>query len=312
MKKNRTLEHKQRINKLKEAKKIAKEKVAANAKKLQEASKKKKEEEAIMLSDARRMERLHRSGVSWADIEKLAAEEKTRIILCMYYGVRIIVKTEKNGLKSTFKTPAKPSEIMQHLKEKKYNVISSGKYHAYIKTDDENVDKIVEDLRENIGRCIITKPTKLTVAQVLEKLHPKPEQPKKPTNNTPEVRKAAKKKRKEANKKKASMRPFYAALRKGGVSQRIKKFNKPLAEKIEKWLKEQRKAEEAKAEEDKEYRAKHRQLTNLEKKSARRAKKAIKSLERKQKIQVYEKKNSEKKANNVKKTPKQTKLNIAA
>lgn len=308
MKKNRTLEHKQRINKLKEAKKIAKEKVAANANKLQEASKNKKKEEAIMLSDARRMDKLRRAGVSQADIEKLAAEAKTRIVLCLYYN-KYTVEVEEKGKKTILRNA---DAAMHYFKGMKYDVISSSKTYAYIKTDNESVDELVENLRENIGRCIITKPTKLTVAQTIEKLHPKPKQPKKPTNNTPEVRKAAKKKRKEANKKKAAMRPFYAALRKGGVSQRIKKFNKPLAEKIEKWLKEQRKAEEAKAEEDKEYRAKHRQLTNLEKKSARRAKKAIKSLERKQKIQAYEKKNSEKKANNAKKTPKQTKLNIAA
>lgn len=141
--------------------------------------------------------------------------------------------------------------------------------YVYFNTTADELEK-TKELVKDVGRIVIHK-------WVPEEPEEERKQ-RKPSNNTKEAKAAAKKARKDANKEKAAMRPYYAALRKGGVSKRIKKYNKPLAEKIEKWIKERRAAEAEKAEKSKEYRAQHRQLTSLEMKANKRARKAAKHL----------------------------------
>lgn len=133
-----------------------------------------------------------------------------------------------------------------------------------------------QELIKDVGRIVIHKW--------------QPEEPeeerkqRKPSKNTKDAKAAAKKARKDANKQKTDMRPYYAAKRKGGVSARIKKFNPTLAAKIEKWLAEQSKKLESKEtprtshKDSKEYRTQHRQLASLEMKANKRARKAAKHL----------------------------------
>lgn len=144
-----------------------------------------------------------------------------------------------------------------------------------------------QELIKDVGRIVIHKW--------------QPEEPeeerkqRKPSNNTKEAKAAAKNARKDANKQKTDMRPYYAAKRKGGVSARIKKFNPTLAAKIEKWLAEQSKKLESKEtprtsnKDSKEYRAQHRQLTSTEMKGNKRARKAAKFLATQERRQAREK-----------------------
>lgn len=141
--------------------------------------------------------------------------------------------------------------------------------YVYFNTTVDKLDEIKE-LVKDVGRIVIH-------CWMPEEPEEERKQ-RKPSNNTKEAKAAAKKARKDVNKEKSAMRPYYAALRKGGVSKRIKKYNKPLADKIEKWIKERRAAEAEKAEKNKEYRAQHRQLTSAEMKANKRARKAAKHL----------------------------------
>lgn len=181
--------------------------------------------------------------------------------------------------------------------------------YVYFNTTADELEK-TKELVKDVGRIVIHK-------WVPEEPEEERKQ-RKPSNNTKEAKAAAKKARKDANKEKAAMRPYYAALRKGGVSKRIKKHNKTLAEKIEKWLEERKAAEAKKAEVSKEYRAKHHQLTSLETKANKRARKAAKHLATKERRREREKermKNNEalraKRSQKAQK-PIQTELKIAA
>ena len=147
--------------------------------------------------------------------------------------------------------------------------------YVYFNTTEDKLDE-TKELMKDVGRLIIHR----WVAE-----EPAEErQQRKPTKNTKDAKAAAKKARKDANKQKVDMRPYYAAKRKGGVSARIKKFNPTLSAKIEEWLAEQTKKLEGKKisseskKTSKEYRAQHRQLTSQEMKANKRARKAAKFL----------------------------------
>lgn len=296
--------------------------------------KNKRREEAEALRRARRTERLKSAGITDEQMKQLIEEKDARSILCMYYGKYIVDLGEKEITKKIRKKRGRIVEVTRkehtilrgreaaehYIKEKKLDVILFKPTHCYIKSTAEKAEEIADDLRKEIGRCSITKHDNMTVKDVIEKFHPTPEVPKQPTNNTTEKKKVAKKKRKDENKKQAEMRAFYAAKRKGSVSKRIKKFNKPLAEKIEKWLKEQKVAEASRKKGSKEERAKHKQLSSTEMKANKRARKAVKHLAMVERRKEAEKKRQEvnqkakdaKVAEIKKKNPKQGKLEMAA
>jgi hypothetical protein len=264
--------------------------------------------EAEARCSARRTNKLKAAGATDEQIEQLIAEENARTILCMYYGSHTVdlgeqeVEVKKyNKKKKCYElTKVKKNVTLRGraaaeytIREKKLDVIAFASTHCFIKTTADKAEEIANDLRAAIGRCYITKHEKLPAKEAVEKLNPKPEEKKKPTCNTSERKKAAKAKRNDENMKKVEMRPYYAALRKGGVSARIKKYNKTLADKIEKWLKERKAAKAEKEEADKEYRAQHRQLTSLEMKANKRARKAVKHLAAQKRRREREKKQAE-------------------
>ena len=289
--------------------------------------------EAEARCSARRTKRLKAAGATDEQIEQLAAEENARTILCMYYGSYTVdlgeqeveVKKYNKEKKCYEPTKVKKNVILRGraaaeytIRKKELDVIVFASTYCFIKTTADKAEEIAKDLRATIGRCYITKHEKLPAEEAVEKLNPKPEEKKKPTYNTSERKKAAKAKRKAENKQKAEMRPYYAALRKGGVSARIKKYNKTLADKIEKWLEERKAAKAKKEEANKEYRAKHRQLTSFEMKANKRARKAAKHLATQERRREREKKqmeyNAKLKAERAQKAqkPVQTELKIAA
>jgi hypothetical protein len=289
--------------------------------------------EAEARCSARRTKKLKAAGVTDEQLEQLIAEENARTILCMYYGSHTVDLGEQEVEIKEYNKEKKcyePTKVKKNvtlrgraaaeytIREKELDVIVFGSTYCFIKTTADKAEEIAKDLRATIGRCYITKHEKLPTKEAIEKLNPKPKEEKKPTYNTSERKKAAKAKRKAENIKKAEMRPYYAAYRKGGVSARIKKYNKTLADKIEKWLEERKAAEAKKAEANKEYRAKHRQLTSLEMKANKRARKATKRLATRERQKLREKtqmeNNTRLRAERVKKAqkPVQTKLKMAA
>lgn len=195
---------------------------------------------------ARRLRRLAKSGASPDDIKDAINNESKRTVLCMLYGsytvedgtrtkkVRKRIK-DKDGYKIKISTEDVPNILHGHLAAEKtltnnnIKIVSSGSNYVYVTTDVNNLETIVEIMRP-MGRICINK-------WVEKKEEPKKE--KKPSNNTTENKKEAKKCRKDANKERTKMRAFYAAKRKGCISERIKKYNPKLAKEIEAWLKEQ-------------------------------------------------------------------------
>lgn len=298
---------------------------------IEEVNKRRAEAEARC--SARRTNKLIAAGATKEQIEQLITEENARTILCIYYGNHTVdlgeqeVEVKKYNKEKRCYEPTKVTKNVilrgrnaaEHtIREKGLEVIAFASTHCFIKTTADKAEEIANDLRATIGRCYVTKHERLPVKETMEKLNPKPEEKKKPTYNTSERKKAAKARRKAANIKKAEMRPYYAALRKGGVSARIKMHNKTLADKIEKWLKEHEAAEAKKAEADKEHRAKHRQLTSIEMKANKRARKTAKYLAAKERRREREKKQAEyntkmqaKRAQKAQK-PVQTELKMAA
>lgn len=294
---------------------------------------KKRRAEAEARCMARITEKLIRSGATPEEVEELMTKDDLRSILCIYYGNHTVDIGEQETTKKKWNKETKKLEEVKvtkriilrgrqaaeySIREKNLEVIAFANTHCFIKTNKENAEKIAEDLRATIGRCYITKHKRLPAKETVENIEKSPEKEKTPTNNTVSVRETAKKKRKKENKKKVEMRPYYAAYRKGGVSARIKKYNKTLADKIEKWLEERKAAEAKKEEANKEYRAKHRQLTSFEMKANKRARKAAKHLATQERRREREKKrmedNAKMAAKRAKKAqkPVQTELNMAA
>lgn len=292
--------------------------------------------EAEMRSRARRIRSLMKLKIPKEEIDALFEEEKTRTVLCLYYtsftiedGVkkkRIYHRDEHHKVTSCeeVEIPAilrGKEAVKEALKRANIEPLFLGPNYCWIKTTKDDLDAILKVL-EPIGRTSVTKPKRLTAEDVAAKKKAerkaKEKANRKPSNNTAEAKKAAKAKRKDAKRNAAEMRPYYAALRKGGVSKRIKMHNKNLADKIEAWLKERRKAEAEKAEKDKERRSEHRQLTYIEMKANKRARKAAKHLAAQERRREREKKrmdnNATAKAKRAQKPskPVQTKIKMAA
>lgn len=269
--------------------------------------------EAEARSRARRIRSMIRLGMSEKEILEIFKNEDARMVLCLYYDSFIIMDKEK--------TLRGRHAVEKFLKDNKIEAAVAGPTCCWIKTDKDHVDEIVELLKP-VGRTSITKPEPMTAEKIeaKKKAERKAAQKanKKPSNNTAEAKKKAKAARKEKNMKKTAMRSFYAAKRKGGVSKRLKRHNPTLADKIEKWLKEQKAAEAKKAEENREYRAKHRQLTSTEMKANKHARKAAKHIAAQERRREREKKRADYNAKQAKiraqkaQKPVQTELKMAA
>ncbi len=226
------------------------------------------------------IKRLSERGMSKEDIYKKLHEEDTRLILCIAYdNYKLDVGTIKITRGKEKKEVDKHvvlygiKAIKHVLNENKVDMIDGGHNYVYILTKKDKVDDITKLIGE-MGRVSVRK---------WEDHHTKPKKEKKPTGNTTEAKTAAKKTRKDAKKKAAEMRPYYAALRKGGVSERIKKHNKALAEKIEAWIKTMKNKDDGHDQ---------RQKTTLERKTAKkiriqkRKEAALKRVQERQKKQM--------------------------
>ena len=257
----------------------------APAVKAENISTRDKKKEIAARSRARRLRSIMKLGLSEEEVLKMFDSENVRTVLCLYYGsftfdggTREMKKVIRGKDHKVIKTEMKKvpnilrgrRAVEAFLEKNNLTTIGTGPTYCWIKTDKDNVDKILEFLKP-VGRTSVTAPEKATKKSVEKNLKKETASPAKPTNNTAEVKKKAKDNRKQENKKKAEMRPYYAAWRKGGVSARIKKYNKTLADKIEAWIAERKKALAEKQLKDAEHRAKHRQLTSMEMKAQKRA-----------------------------------------
>lgn len=280
--------------------------------------------EAAARSRARRIRSMLKKGMKKEQIDEIFAQEGNRMVLVLVNGsfhiqdgtrTKTIRKRDGGHKLISVEKEEVPNILHGVAAAKKYaddnklSVMATSANAIWILSDKNHVDNAVEKLKV-LGRVSVTKPEK--------KAEKKIRSVKKPTNNTEEVKKAAKAARKAANMNKAEMRAYYAALRKGGVNTRIKKYNKTLADKIEAWLKERRKAEAEKAERVDKHKRDHRQISSTEMKANRRARKAAKRLAVKERRIAAEKAHMENNAGERAKRPKkaqkpiQTELKMAA
>ena len=260
-------------------------------------------------------ERLLKNGVKQQQIDEFENNPDLRTISCLSYGQYTVdlgekeITVSKDKKKKTVKNILTGVDAIEHFaKDNGMEVISKDTHRLVVNTTQKGMLDVYNKLKK-FGRIYIYK-------WVFEEK--KSEKTKKPTNNTTEAKVNAKKTRKNENKKGADMRPYYAALRKGGVSKRIKIHNKTLAEKIKKWLKEKRAAEEKNKAAKDLHDTNHRQVTTKRKNSIRKAKKIAKRMKRIEAIQAREKKAAMTNATNKKKSAQkakkhvQTELNMAA
>lgn len=259
--------------------------------------------------------RLLKNGIKQEQIDEFEKNSDLRTISCASYGQYTVdlgekeITVRKKKEKKMVKNILKGTEAIEHLaKENNFDVICTDTHRIYVNATEKDMIDVYNKLNK-FGHISIYK-------WVFEEK--KSEKTKKPTNNTAEAKVNAKKARKSANKKGADMRPYYAALRKGGVSKRIKMHNKTLAEKIEKWLKEKKAAQEKNKAAKELHDTNHRQVTTKRKNSIRKAKKLVNRMKRLEALQAREKKaaianaaNKKKGAQKAKKQA-QTELNLAA
>lgn len=159
---------------------------------------------------ARRKIRLLKSGMTEAQIEELANEEKTRIITCLLYGTYTVDLGTTHKVKKDKKEVEVPDILhgqraaQYTLGENKVTILRAYNNYVIVKSSTDTLEKDSEILKE-MGRIQVAK---------LQPKQEKPKKEKKPTNNTAEVKKAAKKKRKESNLQKVENRKFYKVRKK--------------------------------------------------------------------------------------------------
>lgn len=230
--------------------------------------------EAKARARARRMRSLMRLGMAKELIEEMFAQEKNRMVLVLLNGnytiedgtkkKKIIKRDEHHKIISSEEKEV-PNILRgydaarKYVENEKLRFMAGSKTAIWILSDVDHVNDVVGKLKI-LGRVSVTKPENHT--KRTEEIRTKSKKKiSKPSNNTI-----------EAKKKKASMRPYYAALRKGGVSKRIKQHNPELAKKISLWIKE-RKAVKSKREEKEKIDHKHVQhLTTNDRKKIERTK----------------------------------------
>ena len=267
------------------------------AKKNAAPAKKKAEIEEKVILDTH-IKRIIDSGMSKEEVEKLKKEPDTRIILCSAYS-SFVLRVDK-------KVFCGINAINYTLNKAKIRVLDTGRGYTYVLTKKDSVPSILE-LLKGMGRIYVRKFEAPVAKEKVDK---------KPTANTPEVRRNAKKVRKKANKDKNKMRAFYAALRNGSVSKRIKIHNPKLAKEIEEWMKDKK----SKKKTYKSDKGKHPRvnITNAEKRRITSQKKSAKQVARLNKIKATEEikmsLNATKKAQiiSAKKAEKEQSLNLAA
>lgn len=248
--------------------------------------------EAEARSRARRMRSMMKSGMKPELIEEMFAQEENRMILVLLDGkytvqdgMRTIKKYKRD--KQHKVTSVEEKEVPnilrgwkaanKYVEDQKLHLMTGYSNAIWILSDKDHVDDAVEKLKV-LGRVSITKPEPHTYDTEKTRIAKEKKTPKKPSNNTAEAKAAAKERRKANNTSKAEMRTYYAALRKGGVNARIKKYNPTLANKIEAWLKEHKKTEAEKAERMAKHRRNHRQMSSIEMKANKKARKEAKRI----------------------------------
>lgn len=264
-------------------------------------------------SRMRRIRSMFKQGMTQEQVEEIFAQENNRMVLVLLTG-KYTVQDGTITKKINKKEQQVPNILhglkaaKKYISDNKLTLMSSSSKAVWVLTDKDSVDEVVEKLKV-LGRTSVTKP---------EKKAEKKDKNKKPTRNTAEAKKNAKTARKNIKKSGAEMRAYYAALRKGGVSERIKKYNKTLADKIEAWLKERKNTEAEKADHMDKHKRDHRQMSSLEMKANKRARKAAKHLASQERRIAAQKKREEnnakeraKRAQKAKK-PVQTELKMAA
>lgn len=295
----------------------------------------------------RRIRQLVKLGLSEEKIQEIFKVKNTRVVLCLYYtsftkeGTRVkkvYKRDEKHHVVDVTETEVKVTLTGRQaaeafLEENGIKPIATGPSYCYIKTDVEHLDELLETLK-TIGRTSVTKPDPVVNAMIESEV--KKIKPRKPSGNkNPEKKHVSNKQVRDAK----SMRPIYAVLRKmrsaGAnaedvdkfIKERIKKYNPKMAAKIKESIISRAKslnlalkfknkpiAESKSA----DSRAKHRQLTAIEMKARKRAKRVARhliALERLQKRQAEAAvSNAKAKAERAQKAqkPVQTELNMAA
>lgn len=260
-------------------------KIKKHHKKVSAEVKQKRTEIHMQRTEERFTRKLINAGCSEEQITKLLEDLDSRTVLCMPYdSIRIKTKDTETG-KESYLTGYKAAR--QVVSDLNLTPIAESSVRFYFTTTKDKVDELVATLRDKVGRCYISKLRKPTVEEATKKKEEKKERHH--TYNTSEVKKAAKKRRKELNKKKADMRPYYSALHtlkktagledvtkeqiNKAIKERIRKYNKTLADNIRTWLEGQ-----CSIKKSEEHRAKHRQLTSKEMKTRKKAKKQAKLL----------------------------------
>ena len=231
---------------------------------------------------ARRKMRLIRAGLTENDIKELEKNEHVRTILCLSYGTH----TVQNGTRKCKKDKKEievpnilhgTAAIVFTLKQHNIDVLTSGKQYVYVKTTDDKVDEISK-IMSPMGRIYV------------QEWHP---------IVAPNPMKHKTKKKSAPTMTKAEVKAYYAALRKGGVSKRIKKYNPTLADKITNLIKNKKK---------------NKQVTSFEKKAAKKAAKKAKIIATNLKVAERNAKKAEINAKKPQKSkkPVETKLKMAA
>ena len=299
------------------------------------------------INRCRRIRRLAKLGFSEEKIQEIYKEENNRLVLCLYYtsftkeGTRVkkvYKRDEKHHVVDVTETEVKVTLTGRQaaeafLEENEIKPIATGPTYCYIKTDVEHLDEVLEKLKQ-IGRTSVTKPEPVMDALVEREV--KKIKPRKPSGNkNPEKKHISGIQVQNAK----AMRPVYAVLRKmrknGAatadvdkfIKDRIKKYNPKMAARIKEYILSRatsldlalkfknKPIAESKSE---ERRAGKRQLTAIEMKARKRAKRVARHLaaiERLQKRQteaaVSNAKANAERAQKAQK-PVQTKLNMAA
>ena len=167
--------------------------------------------EAEMRSRARRIRSLMKLKIPKDEINALFEEEKTRTVLCLYYTsftiedgvkkkhVRHRDKSHKVISCEEIEVPAilhGKEAVKEALKRANIEPLFLGPNYCWIKTTEDDLDTILKTL-EPIGRTSVTKPKHLTAEDVAAKKKTerkaKEKANRKPSNNTTEAKKAAKK-----------------------------------------------------------------------------------------------------------------------
>lgn len=220
--------------------------------------------------------RLKKQGVSEEKIEEIRKSLDIRTMTILSFGNYSVTLGTKKVTRGKKKVEIEVPNILrgvdaiEHLaKEHGYEVLKKYRYWIYLKLHKDQVEEASKVFKE-YGRLYVYD-WQVGKTNTIDRT-------KAPKNNTKDVRKKAKQKRKDEKKEKNDMRPYYAALRKGGVSKRIKRHNKTLADKIEAWIKERKAAEEKKA----ESAAKSKYPPSIVRKANKKARKAAKYIAAKQ------------------------------